>query len=106
MGKSDKRYDDARASDPNRRMAKRNARLVREYGITLADYAVMLDFQHGRCAICGDFPAHDKVLHVDHCHLTGKVRGLLCPNCNHALGKLQDDPVKLRRAADYLETHV
>jgi hypothetical protein len=40
---------------------------------------------------------------VDHCHATGKVRGLLCHNCNRALGLMQDNIENIKRAADYLE---
>ncbi|MFP3967298.1 endonuclease VII domain-containing protein [Actinomadura fulvescens] len=59
-----------------------------------------IGFQLGdRCPICWSAPA----VHVDHCHETGKVRGLLCPECNTGMGQLRDDPVTLRRAADYLE---
>ena len=60
-----------------------------------------------RCEICGTrgktFNGKNKSLHIDHCHVTGKVRGVLCPECNHMLGKAKDNPVLLRRAADYLE---
>ncbi|MCT7352744.1 endonuclease VII domain-containing protein [Streptomyces sp. 15-116A] len=53
----------------------------------------------GLCVICLKAPA----VHVDHCHKTGKVRGVLCFNCNSAIGKLGDDPDAVRRAAAYLE---
>ena len=51
------------------------------------------------CAICRKALA----VHVDHCHETGRVRGVLCFNCNSAIGKLGDDPDAVRRAASYLE---
>ncbi|MFF3290030.1 endonuclease VII domain-containing protein [Streptomyces sp. NPDC003023] len=53
----------------------------------------------GICTICLIAPA----VHVDHCHRTGRVRGVLCFNCNSAIGKLGDDPDTLRRAIAYLE---
>ena len=79
-----------------------------KYRVTQADYAKMLSDQDGLCAICGNPETSTmrgflRRLCIDHCHVTGKVRGLLCSGCNHAIGKLGDDPAILRRAADYLE---
>ncbi|WP_347878324.1 endonuclease VII domain-containing protein [Streptomyces sp. KS 21] len=59
----------------------------------------MVAAQGGLCCICLKAPA----VHVDHCHETGRVRGVLCFNCNSAIGKLGDDPDILRRAISYLE---
>ncbi|MEV7073553.1 endonuclease VII domain-containing protein [Streptomyces sp. NPDC093990] len=59
----------------------------------------MVAVRRGLCAICSTVPA----VHVDHCHKTGRVRGVLCFNCNSGLGLLGDDPEALNRAADYLE---
>lgn len=89
----------------SRTPGRRDARLRREYGITLADYESLLAKQNGACAICGvENPAGrwDK-WHVDHCHSTKKVRGILCSSCNHGIGQFKDDPALLRRAAEYLE---
>lgn len=82
--------------------------LSRTYGITLADFEVLHEAQGGKCAICKGpgflMREHHKTpLVVDHCHTTGLVRGLLCHNCNRALGLLQDDIESLRRALIYLE---
>lgn len=69
----------------------------------------LLERQEGRCAICGRppgagaKPGTGKRLCVDHCHETKKVRGLLCDSCNLGLGKFQDSPDLLRKAALYLE---
>ncbi|MFG2001358.1 endonuclease VII domain-containing protein [Spirillospora sp. NPDC048911] len=61
---------------------------------------IRLGLQSGDdCPICRSASA----AHVDHCHETGAVRGLLCPECNTGMGQLRDDPATLRRAADYLE---
>lgn len=79
----------------------RNNYLIRKYGITQDDYLKMVADQGGRCAICGS--ESDKSFHIDHCHETGKVRGLLCGPCNHAIGLMYDDPETLRAAAEYLE---
>ncbi len=75
------------------------------YGITPEDYDRILSEQKGVCAICGSSDPNDNVstnLHVDHCHSTGKVRGLLCSHCNHILGKANDDPSVLLAAIQYL----
>ncbi|MBX7549982.1 endonuclease VII domain-containing protein [Streptomyces sp. NPDC004232] len=73
--------------------------LKRRYGLTLAERDAMIAAQRGLCAICLDaLPVH-----VDHCRRTGRVRGVLCFNCNSAIGKLGDDPDAVRRAAAYLE---
>lgn len=87
------------------RLATRQRHLVRKYGLTLADYDAMLAKQGGNCAIC-NAPEVDQfkgVFHVDHCHSTGAVRGLLCRGCNHMLGVVGDDPLKLLRAITYLK---
>jgi hypothetical protein len=66
---------------------RRNSFLKTKYGITLDDYKKMLEDQNGLCLICGiDTPRGNKSWHVDHCHKTGKVRGLLCNYCNPRLG--------------------
>jgi hypothetical protein len=75
----------------------RNTRLQHDYGISLAEYNRMLSKQGGCCTICD----RKVVLHVDHNHVTGKVRGLLCGKCNRALGLFQDSPKLLRRALAY-----
>lgn len=72
----------------------------RQYGITDAEYKRMREEQGDRCAICGK----DRPLVVDHCHDTGKVRGLLCNKCNSAIGYLGDDPTVIERAATYVRT--
>lgn len=61
--------------------------------------------QGGVCAICGNGAEDTQhgLLHVDHCHDKGHVRGLLCSPCNLALGLFRDNPALLRRAAEYLE---
>jgi len=74
--------------------------LVKKYGITQAQKKKMISDQGNKCAICGD---EHRLLVVDHCHDTGKVRGMLCTKCNTAIGKLNDDPGMLRKAISYLE---
>jgi len=78
---------------------------LRDYGITRDEYEAMVARQGGRCAICHENPRPVRGcirLHVDHDHVTGKVRGLLCQLCNLALGKFRDDPRRLMSAIHYL----
>jgi len=74
---------------------------VKKYGITVDDYDRMLTEQNGGCAICKR-PPTNKRLAIDHCHTSGKVRGLLCGPCNVSLGAFNDDPRVLLEAAKYL----
>ncbi|WP_243708993.1 endonuclease VII domain-containing protein [Actinomadura sp. GC306] len=76
----------------------RHYHLRQKYGINDEDAEWLLRMQVGLCAVCFDFPAK----HVDHDHETGAVRGIACHGCNSGMGQLRDDPVALRRAADYL----
>lgn len=66
-----------------------------------AGFAALLAAQGGRCAICRRVVA-SKFLRVDHCHVTGVIRGLLCQRCNPGLGFFQEDPDLLNRALEYL----
>ena len=79
----------------------RSYHLKRRYGITAEEADAMLAEQGGRCAICEVAPAE----HVDHDHVTGKVRALLCFNCNGGLGQFRDDPRFLYAAAEYVAHH-
>lgn len=81
----------------------RNAYLKKQYGIIQEDYEYLLKKQHGLCAVCETPPETNRRLAVDHDHDTGAVRGLLCFDCNTSIGKMNDDPVMLRKAAIYLE---
>lgn len=72
-----------------------------DFGISLADFETMLSNQGGVCAICGERPKRRR-LAVDHCHQTGRVRGLLCYSCNVGIGALRDSPDVIRSAIAYL----
>lgn len=81
--------------------------LIKKYGITLDDYNMMYESQGGVCKICEqkcDHPQRNDIdtLCVDHCHETGKVRGLLCNKCNSLLGWARDNIETLAKAIDYL----
>ena len=82
------------------RRSQRKMVFERVYGISLEDYDVMFERQGGACAIC---KRTGVTLCVDHCHLTGEVRGLLCIRCNSAIGFCSDDPAVLLAAAEYLQ---
>ncbi len=70
------------------------------YGLSIADQSSVSKV----CEICGSTESSDlKALHFDHDHETGRFRGMLCCNCNRALGMMSDKPDRLRAAADYLE---
>ena len=81
---------------------RKSTQLKRKFGITLGDYNQMLESQGGVCATCNNECTSGNHLAVDHCHSTGKVRGLLCGSCNRALGLLKDDPKILSNLLDYL----
>lgn len=82
----------------------RNSTLKRNYGIDSATYDGMFLSQTGCCKICKIAQSElTKALAVDHCHLTGKVRGLLCSDCNTAIGLLKDDPKLTNAATEYLK---
>lgn len=85
----------------------RNYDLKKSYGIDVNEYQRIYDLQDGRCAICEKknievAKNHKKNLSVDHCHASGKIRGLLCDSCNRGLGLLGDDAINLFRAFLYL----
>jgi hypothetical protein len=77
--------------------------LKQKFGITKADYDAMFAAQNGGCAVCSKPCKSGRRLAVDHCHETSKVRGLLCMNCNNALGRVNDNIEILRNMIKYLE---
>lgn len=87
---------------------RRNWVLKNKYGISFTDYEYLFEKQKGVCAICGEPPdggESTKMLCVDHCHKTGKVRGLLCHKHNSAIGLLGDNVELVRKALEYLLTN-
>lgn len=104
-----------RETAPHRRLQRRTANqsargyarkrgwVVRtKYGISIDTFKRMLSSQNYKCAICLDTASFSS--HVDHCHNTGRVRGILCVRCNSGIGYFLDDPEIARRAAAYLES--
>lgn len=95
-----------RARNPEKYAAEcaRHQRRVqhRKYGFSLEMFNEMVFERAGLCDSCGRLPTDGRDLCVDHNHVNGKVRGLLCSDCNKALGFLKDDPDRAVRAAEYL----
>lgn len=87
------------------RRTRRATHLQNKFGISEEQYAAMLVVQKGHCALCPWPDLPEKRLAVDHNHITGKIRALLCADCNRGLGLLGDDADRLRAAAEYLEAH-
>jgi hypothetical protein len=86
---------------PHIRDSKKNTNLKRLYGISLEEVNRLMEKQGKSCAIC-KLPFNGGTGHVDHCHTTDRVRGLLCNNCNNGLGRFMDNPEYLKNAITYL----
>ncbi len=87
--------------------SSRRSHLKRSFGMSLEEYEDKLKNQNNRCAICNSENSFDKwgVLAVDHDHKTGKIRDLLCFKCNTILGSVNDNPLILQKAINYLIKH-
>lgn len=83
-------------------MCKSLARTHRRYGMTWQELMTLRE-QNGTCGICDTDAWGSRGPNIDHDHKTGRIRGVLCSSCNTGLGCFQDDPTRLRSAADYLE---
>lgn len=86
---------------------KNNAYIKRKYNITREEYDKLLVNQNNRCKCCGKEGGieNKQMLHLDHCHKTGKIRGFLCDNCNRALGMVKDNINTLQEMINYLNSH-
>ena len=85
---------------------RRDGIIRRQYGITLAEYDQMLRDQDNKCAICGnEDEVEGRRLAIDHCHDSGKVRGLLCGKCNRGIGLFYDNKELLEKAISYLDKY-
>lgn len=91
------------------REAYRNHRrahhINKKFGLTEAQYELMIVAQDGHCAICAELDRPEKRLAVDHDHVTGRIRALLCDRCNRGIGFLDENPERLCAAANYIERH-
>lgn len=109
------RRDPERIKERNKKRRKEYPELTRsidrkhhyrtQYGLGIEEVHAILEKQEGRCAVCKikDFMGPGKRHCVDHDHITGKIRGILCQRCNTAIGLMDDDPLRLQAACKYLE---
>lgn len=115
IGSSENRKEYAQKWRARNRIASKGHSLQKQYGMSIDDYMEMYANQGGRCAICetpkNAYTENDskksgktETLAVDHCHTTGKIRGLLCSSCNKGIGHFNDSPAMLGAAAKYLES--
>lgn len=88
-------------SNPINKRRTKDLALKRIFGISIEEYDVLFNYQNELCAICKQ-KQDSKSLSVDHCHDTGRVRGLLCAACNQGIGHFKDDTQLLKRAIMYL----
>lgn len=102
------RYDKFRLNPINKEKIKKYRRksiIKNIYGLTEKQYIDLLSSQNNCCAICKSSEASVRTFHVDHCHKTGLVRGLLCHYCNTAIGLLKEDVNILNNAITYLRSY-
>jgi len=97
----------ATMSEEEWRLHNRKYYLKCQYNVTQQYYDSLVKEQNHKCAICGtdEVDSVRGVLHIDHCHATGKLRGLLCQQCNTALGKFKDSEEILEKAKEYLRKY-
>ena len=105
------KHCNARITDPKIGLqCRRCQHYWRKYKIRVPDYNALLEKQRNRCAICGTTSkttaSSAARFCIDHCHTTGKVRGLLCVNCNTGIGSLMEDVNLFSKALTYLSTNV
>lgn len=86
------------------KLQKKFEKIKSKYGITYEQYYSRLDLQNKLCKSCGDELKTDRGTHIDHCHNTGVVRGILCMSCNIILGHAKDDIERLKKLIFYLST--
>lgn len=89
---------------PERRSSYKRLSNLKRFGLTEDSYKLMLDRQNNSCAICKKIFIPTSKAYIDHCHLSGRVRGILCMNCNIALGHVNDNVTIIQKMIDYLES--
>lgn len=95
------------ANSQTKKEYNQNKHLKNTYGISIEDYNNLYNIQQGLCLICKTHQSKiERRFHLDHCHTTGKIRGLLCPECNRLLGCAKDNTEILKNAIIYLEREI
>jgi hypothetical protein len=103
-GKARAAYAKWHAANPDKARAAARVRVLQNtYGLTEDAYYALLAHQDLKCRICGGWLDLHKNTHIDHSHITGRVRGVLCGPCNKGLGQFRDSAAILRAAAAYLD---
>jgi hypothetical protein len=97
-----RREEDPEGFKARNRQKQRRGHLKRKFGLTLEQYDSLLNAQNNLCAICKSPNQASRDWHVDHCHTTGTVRGVLCHHCNLMLGYAKDQVPTLENAIIYL----
>lgn len=92
-------------TDEEKFLERRRRKLKHNYKLTPTQYEAMVLDQGGKCRLCPEIDRPDKRLVVDHCHISNRIRGLLCAKCNLALGLLNDDIKVIQSLIDYIKTH-
>jgi hypothetical protein len=95
-------YHENKPNKPKKPLEQRRQSILKKYGLTVVEYDEMLRKQNGVCAICGGTNSDGKGLFIDHDHKTGRIRGLLCNDCNLGIGRLKDSVGILTKAIGYL----
>lgn len=100
-------------SDYYKEWYKKNKHYVRKhhlknsYNVTIEEYNTLFEKQNGCCAICGKHQSEFILpLFVEHCHKTGKVRGLMCNKCNVGIGCFEDNPIIINNALKYINKNL
>ena len=96
-------YERNHRKSPEAKLITRNNNLKQKFGIDLEQFEEMKRAQGNCCAICNQEPQNDRELVVDHNHITGDIRGLLCYGCNSAIGHLKESPELIWKLYDYLD---
>jgi len=90
---------------PDVRQRDNRNQCLRRHGLTLEDFNSRFQRQHGKCAVCEDLLVAGRKTGIDHDHITGRIRGLLCINCNALLGHAKDSTDILQKAINYLRVN-
>jgi Recombination endonuclease VII len=96
-------YERKYRKSPETKLITRNSNLKQKFGIDIEQFEEMKRAQGNACAICKQEPQNERELVVDHNHLTGEIRGLLCYSCNSAIGHLKENPDLFMEAYEYME---